>query len=123
MTVAGTILVADAAAPTRPVFASTHPEWVAHAFLDAPTFPLLATRVLSYFAPEATQAAYERIEPTLQAVTPSLFHRAAVAMPAALPLGLVAADAFFALGTLAYALTLPLGLAGAAWLLKEARKQ
>ena len=106
----------------KPVLASTHPEWIASSFLDAPTFPLAATRFLSYLAPRALQAAYGAMEPALDAFSPAMQAAGASVPAVALPLVVVAADAVFALGALAYALAAPLGVMGVAYALGAARK-
>jgi hypothetical protein len=117
VTASGTLLVADVAAPHMPVLASSHPKWISSFMLNAPTFPFVASHLASYTAPHATQALYEQVEGVLDYLQPTL-ERAAPSIPRALDMPLVlVADAAFAIGLLLYSFALPLGVAGAAYLL------
>ena len=69
------------------------------------------------------QAYYDTAEHYfINAAVPYLQAASGALPSAALPICILAADASFALGFLLYALALPLGLAGAAFLLRAARK-
>jgi hypothetical protein len=121
VTASGTLLVADTASRSNPIFASTHPEWIASFMLSAPTFPFVATHILSHLAPESLQDFYSIVEPAVGATLP-LLQRACAAIPSGLlALGVVVADTLFALGVLLHGLGsivrwlgLPLGIAGVA---------
>jgi hypothetical protein len=121
VTVAGTILAADVASPTRGVLASTATDWIAARLLEAPTFPFVATRLLSYLVPETTQAAYDAAEPAILTVLPLLTATTSAAPAAVVFAGVAFADVGFALGVAAYSLVLPLALIGMAGLV-AARK-
>jgi hypothetical protein len=111
VTTSATILVADAAAPTQPLLASTHPEWSAPLFLNTPTFPFVATRLASYLTPVATQTFYSTTEPITAAAVPYVPAMAADVSMATLPLVMLT-DALF-VGCLAvYSLAGPLVVAG-----------
>jgi len=138
VTLSGTILVADisgrrgaaSGVSAVPLVASTHPEWCASLFLDAPTFPFVATRLLSYAAPATMQAYYDAAEVAISRLVPKLQTSAASVHPVALALGVTAADAVFSVGFVAYALcatlaawlAVPLGAGGVAWLVLAQRK-
>ena len=132
VTTSGTILVADDASQMRspnaamrsePLLASTHPEWISSFMLTMPTFPFIATRLLATIAPSSMQAYYDTAEHYfINAALPYLQAASGALPSAALPICILAADASFALGFLLHALALPLGLAGAAFLLRAARK-
>ena len=108
VTVSGTILAADKHHST-PVLASTHPEWIASLFLNAPTFPFVATRLLAYLAPKGTQATYAAAEPSLLASLPTA-QAVGAAFPAALPFGVLVADAAFATAVAMSTFAMPLSL-------------
>jgi len=114
VTASGTILVASADGG-EPLLASTHPAWIAHYFLPAPSFPLVGTRLLSLLAPRATQATYEALEASVAYALPAV-QGASAALPAAVPLGVIVADAAFSIAVLARVLALPLALASVATL-------
>lgn len=125
ITPSGTILATDdAASHTEPVYAATHPDWIAAEFLDAPLFPLLATRFLSFLAPATFQSYYAAFEKTFSAATPAMKY-VCDATPSAMLVGMVIADATLALGFVAYsaaAITAPLGVAGLAMYFTASRK-
>jgi hypothetical protein len=110
VTTSATILVADAASPTQPLLASTHPEWSAPLFLNTPAFPFVATRLASYLAPVATQSWYSAAEPTIAAALPYVPAVAADVSMAALPLVMLT-DALFVGCLAAYSLAQPLVVA------------
>lgn len=120
VTTSATILVADAASPTQPLLASTHPEWSASLFLNTPAFPFVATRLASYLAPYATQAFYSAAEPTIAVALPYMPALAADVSMAALPL-VALTDALFAACVVVHTLALPLGVAGALVLVGRAQ--
>ena len=132
VTLSGTILVADSSGRrgAAPLLASTHPEWSASLFLDAPAFPFVATRLLSYAAPATMQAYYDAAEVAISPLVPALQTSAASVHPVAVALGVTAADAVFSVGFVAYALcatlaawlAVPLGAGGIAWLVLAQRK-
>lgn len=112
VTVAGTILVADVDAPSKPLLASTYPEWIASYMLSAPAFPFVAARVLSYIAPEAFQAYFQAAEDVVEEyITPSAQLTGAT-LPMAFAPAAVAVDFAFGLGFLLRSLAIPLGMAG-----------
>lgn len=111
VTTAATILVADVDATSQPLLASTHPAWIAPFMLAAPTFPFVATRMVSYSAPEATQDAYTAAEAAIAGSLPAI-HTTRLTLPATFFVGVLVADAAFAVGVLIHALALPLGIAG-----------
>jgi len=111
VTPSGTVLVVDKNGGEA-VVASTHPAWIANLFLEAPTFPFLASRLASYFAPASTQIFYQATEEAIAHAVPYM-KRADAALPkAAFPLGIIAADVVFSLGVAVHALAMPLGVAG-----------
>jgi hypothetical protein len=112
VTVAGTIVAADVDTPKQFVLASTATDWIAARLLEAPTFPFVFTRLLSYLVPEATQAAYDAAEPAILTVLPLLTAATSAAPAAVVIAGVASADVGFALGVAAYSLVLPLALAG-----------
>ena len=119
ITTSGTLLVADAtAAATKPVpvLSPTHPIWIAPAMLRASTFPMPLTSTLSTLTPAALQAFYTHAEPALAAAAPTA-RLAAEAVPTAAAFGgMLLADLLFSLVFAAYALAVPLGVAGVAML-------
>ena len=112
VTVSGTILVADVDAPSKPLLASTYPEWIASYMLSAPAFPFLATRALSYLAPHAFQAHFQAAEETIEKlITPSA-QLTIASFPRAFASAAMAVDVGFGLGFLLRSLFMPLGVAG-----------
>ena len=110
----GTILVADAAAPTKPVLAATHPEWIAPMMLRAPTFPFAASRLASYLMPETFQRYYTAAEPALAAALPAAQLMARTVPALLTPLAVAAADVAFVAGFALSALAKPLSAVGIA---------
>jgi len=118
VTPSGTILVADHAGGA-PLLATTHPAWIAPLFLNAYTFPFIATRVVARLAPTSLQAYYTAAEGAIATATPAIKSSVAscsTAWSPAVVLAAVAADGLFVASFLLYTLALPLGAAGAAYL-------
>ena len=114
VTVAGTILVADVDAPSKPLLASTYPAWIASYMLSAPTFPFVTARVLSYLAPEAFQAYAQAAEEAVEEYVTPWAQRMRISLPPGMAFApaAVAVDVAFGLGFLLRALAMPLGMAG-----------
>jgi len=114
VTTSGTILTADKDARTVPVLVATHPDWIASFMLNAPTFPFVATHLLSRVAPEVVQKAYESLETTLANALPSM-QTASASLPNALITAVVlGADGIFALIALMHMIAFPIGIVGVA---------
>jgi len=120
VTVAGTMLVTDKHGGA-PVLTTTHPEWSATFMLAAPTFAFAASRLGSYLMPASTQAFYNVVEGTIDMALPSIKPATAACPTMLLVLGLLLADAAFAVGVLAYAVAVPISVTGVAILVVAGR--